>query len=302
MATKVLRTGIAYPAFFTSFLKHFPGLSTVRGAEDVKNYDLIIFSGGEDLNPALYGQKPTHTHSWSEERDRIESVIFSEAKSRKIKMLGTCRGHQIINVCLGGDLYQDIYMEAGASHGGEHGWEPEINHPVLSTLGPSINSYHHQGVYRQASGMICLANYKGIPEVSISTDNKILTVQFHPEFSDMIAFFEYIKSWVWDTSQRPACTLSENKTKKGPTTRPSNAFVRMSSYTEVDRSSESDPPFDDTDNDSENDSEDEPEEPDHTDEGQNIQVEYGRAAQARNILDRFTFTTSTSTSIPRRSS
>lgn len=71
--------------------------------------DGIVFTGGEDISPLLFGQEPIkETHKISYNRDRMEVKLFQLAYKKEIPILGICRGIQLINVALGGDLYQDI--------------------------------------------------------------------------------------------------------------------------------------------------------------------------------------------------
>jgi GMP synthase-like glutamine amidotransferase len=182
-----MRVGIAYNAFFSSFEQFFPGLELINPKKKPE-YDLIIFSGGEDINPCIYGQS-NKSSSYSENRDNIEKSILHNAIDYGVKMLGVCRGHQLINAVLGGSLIQDLYT-VGAPHKGNHGfdfnrqtWIPGI-----------VNSMHHQGVIQPGRGMNIVATHKGVIEATAS--NNIISVQWHPEFMGDIEFFNFIKSWV----------------------------------------------------------------------------------------------------------
>jgi len=182
-----MKVGIAYNAFFSSFEEFFPGLELVNPKKRPE-YDLIIFSGGEDINPSIYGQS-NRSSSYSENRDTAERYIFHNALDYGIKILGVCRGHQLINAVLGGNLVQDLYT-AGVPHKGNHGfdfnrqtWIPGI-----------VNSMHHQGVIQAGRNMNVVATHNGIIEATVS--NTIISVQWHPEFMGDIEFFNFIKAWV----------------------------------------------------------------------------------------------------------
>src|SRR3990167_7491962 len=73
--------------------------------------DLIVFTGGEDINPALYNEKPDGTSWWDDERDRDEINWFNYAKNNRVPMVGICRGLQFLNVMSGGKLIQNLSSE-----------------------------------------------------------------------------------------------------------------------------------------------------------------------------------------------
>ena len=74
--------------------------------------DGLILTGGEDVDPAWYGAEASSRLSPpSRERDLFELALFAAARQRELPILGICRGIQLINVALGGNLYQDIPSE-----------------------------------------------------------------------------------------------------------------------------------------------------------------------------------------------
>ena len=71
--------------------------------------DALIFSGGSDLGPELYGQDPhPETFGVHEERDRAELTLLEAALDRDMPVLAICRGSQVLNVACGGDLVQHL--------------------------------------------------------------------------------------------------------------------------------------------------------------------------------------------------
>lgn len=151
-----------------------------------KDAELIIFPGGEDINPQLYTKDYLRIH-YNPRRDEREIGIFNEVYNKtEIPILGVCRGHQLINVLLGGKLIPDLPTE-GIYHNGGHEaeWSEEFNFLGLQR----INSLHHQGYSeKMTSGLLKpIAFHKGVVEASVSKDrgsNKIFTVQFHPEMME----------------------------------------------------------------------------------------------------------------------
>lgn len=104
----------------------------VRNTAD---YKLVMFTGGADVSPELYGEtSPKGLCSNSPRRDKTESQIFMRALKYGIKMTGICRGSQFINVMSGGRMMHDIQNHAG------------YNHLVETNRGEvfEVNSYHHQ--------------------------------------------------------------------------------------------------------------------------------------------------------------
>jgi gamma-glutamyl-gamma-aminobutyrate hydrolase PuuD len=104
-----------------------------------KNADLIMFTGGEDVDPALYEESVGHRTYINPVRDAYEIEMFQEALRLKQKMIGICRGSQFLTVMAGGKLIQDVNNHGIA---GTH----EIYLPFEDD-DISITSTHHQMLY-----------------------------------------------------------------------------------------------------------------------------------------------------------
>lgn len=82
------------------------------GAKRAKGYgeaDLVVFLGGSDVNPALYGEKPVEeVTSWDTNRDTREQTIYEYCVKNGIAMFGICRGAQFLHVMNGGTLWQHV--------------------------------------------------------------------------------------------------------------------------------------------------------------------------------------------------
>lgn len=158
----------------------------------------LLLIGGGDIEARHIG-KTNHPRArfFNPLRDDFELAIIREARSRRMPMFGICRGHQLLNVALGGGLYQDIADEQGSKF--EHYREDLPNDPVhsvaidpesclasiLGTTQLSVNSVHHQAVNRPAPGLRASAwapdgVIEGI-EACVQEDGFILGVQWHPE-------------------------------------------------------------------------------------------------------------------------
>ena len=167
-------------------------IPTVKTREEadaiLATLDGIVFSGGEDVNPAWYGEEILNETVYMDSvRDHSDSLLARAALASAKPILAICRGAQLMNVILGGSLYQDIptQIPGADSHGG--GARNKIGleeSSVLSRIfGPDsleINSFHHQAVKVPAPGIrITAHSADGIVE-AFETD-QIWAVQFHPE-------------------------------------------------------------------------------------------------------------------------
>ena len=171
-------------------------------AELLDRLDGIVFSGGGDLNPLLLGEEPVRElHSITPERDGQELLLARMAYDRQIPMLGICRGIQLINVALGGTIYQDIYTQMEGVRI-KHSQEQDRRYPshTVTVEGGSVlekvmgeevqggkslyvNSFHHQAVKDVAPCLRVSARAAdGVIEAVESNEYKsILGVQWHPE-------------------------------------------------------------------------------------------------------------------------
>jgi gamma-glutamyl-gamma-aminobutyrate hydrolase PuuD len=192
---------LAYPAFVNDFKERFEKFAVIRDPKEVKDFDLIIFSGGEDVNPNLYGQDNKFSYGVNKKRDEIEKLIFNEAEKQGKKILGVCRGHQLINVLKGGQLYQDFLIEGAENglmpHASYHSLQWQTHNSIVMKFyrDTPVTSMHHQAVRR--SPLKVTATYGNVYEVCESKN--IITVQFHPEFQSDRATTEFFKfiEWEW---------------------------------------------------------------------------------------------------------
>jgi putative glutamine amidotransferase len=188
-----MKVGLAYPAFYLDFAEFFPNLIHVVSPPKVNEFDLIIFSGGADISPRIYGEENTHSYTFPA-RDHIELVILQSALELNVKILGVCRGHQLINAYLGGKLVQDLGTFL-APHHAFHSLNFLTQESfIYKNIKENVNSIHHQGVISVGSGLTPTSEHKGIIE---STEGEnIISVQWHPEFMEDVNFFNAVKEWV----------------------------------------------------------------------------------------------------------
>ena len=149
--------------------------------------DGIVFSGGEDLGPWLYGEDIYNETVFVDSVRDVSDVFLAQAALDSHKpILAICRGEQLMNVVLGGSLYQDIpdQLPDNVGHGGTtHKIGIEAGSILASLFGTDsleVNSTHHQAVKDLAPGLKVTAHSPdGIVE-AYEGDN-LIAVQFHPE-------------------------------------------------------------------------------------------------------------------------
>jgi putative glutamine amidotransferase len=106
-------------------------------AKSLAQADLVVFTGGADINPELYKEDPKRTHPTTridKERDARDMKVYADALAMRIPMLGICRGAQFLHVMNGGTLYQDV-----DNHGRPHSMSTHDN-----LLLANVSSTHHQ--------------------------------------------------------------------------------------------------------------------------------------------------------------
>lgn len=165
----------------------------------VRGLDGILLSGGSDVHPDTYGEEP---HSALGEtipaRDAFEIEIFSRALELGLPVFGICRGMQIMNVVLGGTLYQDLpsqlregvlnHRQTDPKWVPTHGVEVDPDSRMAEFVGAShmkVNSYHHQAIKSLADGLEVVGRSEdGVIEALESRDFSqrwLVGVQWHAE-------------------------------------------------------------------------------------------------------------------------
>jgi putative glutamine amidotransferase len=178
--------------------------------------DGILFSGGDDINPLLYGEgRLSQTKNILEERDEIETALLKSCLEQGKPVFGICRGLQMINVALGGSLYQHILTQhSGAiQHDRHNDLREHRNHSVDIKSGTllarltglnsiRVNTLHHQGIRNVSDdlkiGATCSED--GLIEaIELTNQPFFLAVQWHPEEiveypEQQILFEEFVKA------------------------------------------------------------------------------------------------------------
>lgn len=139
----------------------------IDNSTHTKNFDeadIVMFRGGADINPAIYGQKANeHTSWWSDDRDNLERNFFEKAIQSKKLIIGNCRGGQYGTAISGGKLIQHV------NHPGEHYCTTFKGTKYL------MNSLHHQMMYpydMNPEDYIVLSWTEQLSPCHIGEDNK----------------------------------------------------------------------------------------------------------------------------------
>ena len=158
--------------------------------------DALLLTGGDDVDPACYGQeKLPCCGELTPQRDKLELILIRCAIEKGMPILGICRGMQMLNVALGGTLYQDVAQQYGDKllhprhdipAGDAHGMRLVEGTLLRSVIGMDecpVNIRHHQAVRDLAPGMRASAFAPdGLVEGMEAADGRpILAVQWHPE-------------------------------------------------------------------------------------------------------------------------
>ncbi|MEY8442487.1 gamma-glutamyl-gamma-aminobutyrate hydrolase family protein [Lactobacillaceae bacterium 24-114] len=192
----------------------FPSVAPELVPNYLDLFDGIIFAGGSDVDPTFYGEEP-HQKLGSTyfKRDQFEVSLVKAALNANKALMGICRGMQVINVALGGTLFQDLSEDPRQTL--KHSQDAPGNFPshhvnvnqesrIFSLIGgrPFVNSRHHQALDQIPNTLKVTAVADDmVPEAIESVDNdRILAVQWHPE--NMFKHYTYSQALFTDLIHR----------------------------------------------------------------------------------------------------
>ena len=178
-----------------------PSSGTLGLTDLVAAVDGVVLQGGSDVSPRNYNEQPLKPE-WSGDfvRDQYEKALVQECLAMRKPIFGICRGAQLLNVALGGSLYQDIGTQVERSRV-HRNWEvyDQIYHQIriepgsgLQKLYPNqksgkVNTVHHQAIKELAKTLRAeaISEEDGIIEaVRYTGDSYAVALQWHPEFHD----------------------------------------------------------------------------------------------------------------------
>lgn len=195
------------PIRYVESLRRAGGIESIVMSEALTDDDIeavleradgLLLLGGGDLHPSTYGQDPhTKIYGVSDHRDECELAIARSAVARGMPILGICRGHQVLNVALGGTLDQHITDRDGVEEHGRPGApDGELLHEIdldrgsrladaLQVSRATCACHHHQAVDDPGGSLHVVARAPdGVVEATELADPDgpwVVSVQWHPE-------------------------------------------------------------------------------------------------------------------------
>lgn len=206
---RALEPQAAIPAYYLEALGRagaigavlLPEAASVDAASDLMGrFDGLVLTGGEDLDPSLYGQEAApETYGHDLGIDRWEEALYRAAVDLERPVLAICRGHQLLNAIHGGTLDQHITgAEGRIAHGIPLGGggsdvtvavEPDsrLAEALGGELAPIGRCHHHQAVATVGEGLRVVARAADgtVEAVEPEGDTWVVSVQWHPEDSAM---------------------------------------------------------------------------------------------------------------------
>ena len=185
------------PSGFVNGVKTAGGLPLIipigfseTATDYISMVDKILLIGGQNVDPGLYGEdNQASENDFLKARDTFELALISEAVNQRKPIFSVCRGTQLMNVALGGSLYQDIenHWQNAPADSLYHDMVVEKNSKLAEIYGTStaINSFHHQSIKQLAQDLRIIGRdpKDGTVEAVESVNPKLrfLGVQWHPE-------------------------------------------------------------------------------------------------------------------------
>ncbi len=187
---------------------------TEKNTQDFDSCDGFVLTGGIDVHPQFYQNTRVdypNTTVFNESRDHFEIQVFEFACQQNKPVLAICRGMQLVNIALGGNLIQDLQENGFTNH--RKGPDGDREHKIELRAGTLlaqisgvqhgfVNSAHHQGLDQIADELkVSAFSEDGVVEaIEYKDANKpfLLAVQWHPERMQIpasnLAFSQNIRS------------------------------------------------------------------------------------------------------------
>jgi len=176
-------------------IKKFGALPILIGTYDldyikiiIKHASGILLSGGGDVHAKFFNQwLNKNANNINFERDKFEIELTRAAFEKNIPILGICRGMQVLNIALGGDILQDIKNHPNNSYEPVHQVDILENTKLAQIVRKKkikVNSMHHQAINNLSNELIIsgLSQDKLIESIESPLQDFVLGVQWHPEY------------------------------------------------------------------------------------------------------------------------
>jgi putative glutamine amidotransferase len=196
-------------------------------ASTLERLDGLLVTGGQDVHPSVYGAdvedlapvdaSRTSGFAHDMDRDAYEMTLIRAAIATRTPVLGICRGHQVLNVALGGTLVADLPLTAVEHYLTDAApTDGRVDHRVDFTPGSLaheiygasriVNSWHHQAVDRCGAGLVASGRAQdAVVEAIELPDHPVLGVQWHPEWQ---VTPDPVFDWLVAAAQADARSLS----------------------------------------------------------------------------------------------
>lgn len=192
----------------------FPSVDPKLIPDYLAMFDGVVFPGGSDVDPTFYGEEPHQKLGPTYfKRDQFEIALVRASIDAGKAIMGICRGMQVINVALGGTVFQDLsedprqtlkHSQDAPGNFPSHHVNAESGSRLFKLVGkrPYVNSRHHQALNKVAAPLRVTARADDqIPEAVESVANdRILAVQWHPE--NMYKHYQYSQNLFADLINR----------------------------------------------------------------------------------------------------
>lgn len=169
----------------------------------------LIISGGDDIDPALYGEEAAHS-DYDRERDALELRYIRTGLKKRMPMLGICRGMQLLNIAKGGTLHLDINPQRDKTSKRPILLPRKTVHvdgrsqlaQVLGAQKIKVNSLHHQAVRHLGEGFSAAAHdLDSFVQAIESPKYTLMGVQWHPEYLCYLPSQLRVFRWLVQQSQ-----------------------------------------------------------------------------------------------------
>lgn len=177
-------------------LFHEMGWSVHAGDLPNHEVDLVIFTGGSDIDPIWYGEENTNSYTsmYSRKRDSVEFKVYEWARHLDLPKAGICRGGQLFNIANGGKMIQHIDGHGGNTH-------DVFEYETDKSLGKTNSCHHQMMVPTDKAELIAYSYYDQdqiCPEIICYKKSRDLCFQAHPEWGHRNTtnlFFRYINHY-----------------------------------------------------------------------------------------------------------